>query len=85
MSALIDPFAKSRLAASAKPAVEVRGASVVYAAADAPVQALKDIDLRIGQGEFVSLIGRRAAARPRCCGSLPIWSPSALARCGSTG
>jgi NitT/TauT family transport system ATP-binding protein len=57
MSALIDPFAKSRLAASIKPAVEVRGASVVYAAADAPVQALKDIDLRIGQGEFVSLIG----------------------------
>lgn len=57
MSALIDPFAKSRLTAAAKPAVEVRGASVVYAAADAPVQALKDIDLRIGQGEFVSLIG----------------------------
>ena len=58
MSALIDPFAASRLSVpAAKPAVEVRGASVVYPAADAPVQALKDIDLRIGQGEFVSLIG----------------------------
>ncbi|CUA93562.1 ABC-type nitrate/sulfonate/bicarbonate transport system, ATPase component [Thiomonas bhubaneswarensis] len=58
MSALIDPFAASRLSVPAtKPAVEVRGVSVVYPAADAPVQALKDIDLRIGQGEFVSLIG----------------------------
>ncbi len=41
-------------------AVEVRGASVVYPAAqahDQPVHALSDIDLRIQQGEFVSLIG----------------------------
>ncbi|WP_234413939.1 ABC transporter ATP-binding protein [Ideonella sp. A 288] len=43
--------------ADARPAVEVRRASVVYAAADAPVHALADIDLTIGQGEFVSLIG----------------------------
>jgi NitT/TauT family transport system ATP-binding protein len=39
------------------PAVEVRRASVVYPAADAPVHALSEIDLTIGQGEFVSLIG----------------------------
>jgi len=62
MSALIDPFAASRLSVSAtkpatKPAIEVRGVSVVYPAADAPVQALKDIDLCIEQGEFISLIG----------------------------
>ena len=38
-------------------AVEVRNASVVYAAADAPVHALSGVDLRIAQGEFVSLIG----------------------------
>ena len=58
MSALIDPFAASRLSVPAtKPAVEVRGVSVVYPAADTPVQALENIDLRIGQGEFVSLIG----------------------------
>jgi NitT/TauT family transport system ATP-binding protein len=38
-------------------AVAVRGANVVYAAADAPVHALKDIDLSIAPGEFVSLIG----------------------------
>jgi NitT/TauT family transport system ATP-binding protein len=39
------------------PAVEVRRASVVYPAADAPVRALHEVDLSIAQGEFVSLIG----------------------------
>lgn len=38
-------------------AVEVRNASLVYQTADTPVQALSNIDLRIGEGEFVSLIG----------------------------
>ncbi len=40
-----------------RPAVEVRQASLVYQTADTPVQALSNIDLRIGEGEFVSLIG----------------------------
>ena len=43
--------------ASARPAVEVRDASVVYQTADTPVKALSNIDLRIDEGEFVSLIG----------------------------
>jgi NitT/TauT family transport system ATP-binding protein len=38
-------------------AVSVRNASVVYAAAEAPVHALADVDLQIEPGEFVSLIG----------------------------
>ena len=38
-------------------AVEVRNASLIYNPADAPVQALSDIDLAIRPGEFVSLIG----------------------------
>ena len=42
---------------SPESAVRVRNASVVYAAADAPVHALQDIDLDIAPGEFVSLIG----------------------------
>lgn len=42
---------------SSTPAVEVRNASLVYQTADTPVQALSNIDLRIGEGEFVSLIG----------------------------
>ena len=38
-------------------AVAVRKASVIYQTADTPVHALSDIDLDIGEGEFVSLIG----------------------------
>ena len=47
-------------AAAAQAAVEVRRATVVYPSAqadDLPVHALSEIDLTIGQGEFVSLIG----------------------------
>ena len=38
-------------------AVDVRKASLVFQAQDAPVQALAEIDLKIQSGEFVSLIG----------------------------
>lgn len=43
--------------ASARLAVEVRNASVIYQTADSPVHALSDIDLEIREGEFVALIG----------------------------
>ena len=46
--------------AAGGPAVQVRRASVTYPAAqanDQPVQALREIDLTIAQGEFVALIG----------------------------
>ncbi|SMC50373.1 NitT/TauT family transport system ATP-binding protein [Fulvimarina manganoxydans] len=39
------------------PVIEARGLNLVFETADAPVHALKDIDLSIGAGEFVSLIG----------------------------
>lgn len=42
---------------SIRRAVEARGVSVVYPAADAPVRALDNIDLDIREGEFISLIG----------------------------
>ena len=38
-------------------AVEVRDTHVIYPSADAPVHALKDVNLTIRQGEFISLIG----------------------------
>jgi NitT/TauT family transport system ATP-binding protein len=41
----------------ARLAVEVRNASLIYQTADTPVQALSNVDLQIGEGEFVSLIG----------------------------
>ncbi|WP_342453235.1 ABC transporter ATP-binding protein [Jiella mangrovi] len=39
------------------PVIAARGLDLVFATADAPVHALKDIDLSIHRGEFVSLIG----------------------------
>ena len=54
------PAPTAPAAAASQPAVEVRRASVVYPSAqsnDHPVHALSEIDLTIGQGEFVSLIG----------------------------
>lgn len=52
------PFPPAAVSAdTSRPAVEVRNASVVYQTADTPVQALSNIDLRVGEGEFVSLIG----------------------------
>jgi NitT/TauT family transport system ATP-binding protein len=47
----------SPIAPAQRLAVEVRNASVVYETADSPVRALSNIDLTIGEGEFVSLIG----------------------------
>ncbi|MEI8168367.1 MAG: ABC transporter ATP-binding protein [Rhodoferax sp.] len=43
--------------ASARLAVKVRNASVIYQTADTPVHALERIDLDINEGEFVALIG----------------------------
>ena len=37
--------------------IDIRGLSLVFQTADAPVQALADIDLQVGRGEFVSFIG----------------------------
>ena len=54
------PLAAQKPSPGASCAVAVRGASVTYPSAqphDPPVQALSSIDLRIEQGEFVSLIG----------------------------
>lgn len=42
---------------SARLAVEVRNASVIYQTADSPVHALEAIDLDIREGEFIALIG----------------------------
>ena len=43
--------------AAEMPAVDIRGVALVFATADAPVTALSNISLRIGKGEFVSIIG----------------------------
>lgn len=37
--------------------IDIRGLSLTFQTADGPVHALKDIDLAIGKGDFVSFIG----------------------------
>jgi NitT/TauT family transport system ATP-binding protein len=39
------------------PVIEARGLNLVFQTADAPVHALKDVTLTVGQGDFVSFIG----------------------------
>ena len=39
------------------PVIEARGVNLVFDTNDGPVQALKDVNLTIGRGEFVSFIG----------------------------
>ncbi len=44
-------------AETANPVIEARGVSLTFPTADGPVHALKDVNLTIAQGEFVSFIG----------------------------
>ena len=41
----------------ARPVIEARGLGLTFQTADGPVQALKDVNLTIEQGDFVSFIG----------------------------
>ncbi len=56
-SAVTPATVHASISPGARLAVEVRNASLIYQTADTPVQALSNIDLQIGEGEFVSLIG----------------------------
>jgi len=40
-----------------QPVIEAKGLNLVFQTADGPVQALRDVNLTIGAGEFVSFIG----------------------------
>jgi NitT/TauT family transport system ATP-binding protein len=44
-------------AQTSPPVVAARGLSLTFTTADGPVHALSDVDLTVGEGEFVSLIG----------------------------
>jgi len=40
-----------------QPVIEAKGLNLVFQTADGPVQALKDVNLVVNQGDFVSFIG----------------------------
>ena len=55
------------------PVIEARGLNLVFQTADGPVQALKDVNLTIGKGEFVSFIGPSGCGKTtflRCIAAL---------------
>ena len=56
-----------------QPVIEARNLNLVFQTADGPVQALKDVDLTVGKGEFVSFIGPSGCGKTtflRCIAAL---------------
>ena len=53
---------------SPPPLVALRGVGVRFANG---TEALAGVDLEVGAGEFLSLLGLRAAENPPCCASSP--------------
>ena len=47
-------------------ALAMRGRAEDIRGGDAPVRALRGVDLAVASGEFVALMGRPAAASPPC-------------------
>ncbi|MFC6497887.1 ABC transporter ATP-binding protein [Gemmobacter lanyuensis] len=59
--------------AMAQPVIEARDLNLVFQTGDGPVQALKDVNLTIGQGDFVSFIGPSGCGKTtflRCIAAL---------------
>ena len=56
-----------------RPVIEAEGLNLTFQTADGPVHALKDVDLTIGKGEFVSFIGPSGCGKTtflRCIAAL---------------
>lgn len=64
---------------TASPAIELNAVTKVFKTGDSIVTALRDVDLRIGQGEFVSVVG------PSGCGKSTILRLIAGLETPSTG
>ena len=59
--------------AIAAPVIEAKGLNLVFETGDGPVHALKDVNLSIGRGEFVSFIGHSGCGKTtflRCVAAL---------------
>ncbi|MCB8838450.1 ABC transporter ATP-binding protein [Aurantimonas sp. VKM B-3413] len=55
--AAVSPSVAAAAGAAASPVIQARDLNLVFQTADTPVHALKDVDLTVRRGEFVSLIG----------------------------
>jgi NitT/TauT family transport system ATP-binding protein len=58
---------------TAAPVIEAKGLNLVFETGDGPVHALKDVNLSIGKGEFVSFIGPSGCGKTtflRCVAAL---------------
>lgn len=58
---------------NARPVIEAKGLDLVFQTADGPVHALKDVNLTVGKGEFVSFIGPSGCGKTtflRCVAAL---------------
>ncbi|WP_135449087.1 MULTISPECIES: ABC transporter ATP-binding protein [Tabrizicola] len=56
-----------------QPVIEAKGLNLVFQTSDGPVQALKDVNLTIGKGDFVSFIGPSGCGKTtflRCIAAL---------------
>ena len=72
---------------AARPVIEARGLDLVFRTGDGPVHALKDINLSIGAGEFVSFIGPSGCGKTtllRCVAALEHPTGGALTVNGMT-
>ncbi|SEM85879.1 NitT/TauT family transport system ATP-binding protein [Gemmobacter aquatilis] len=61
------------MAGSGAPVIEARGLDLVFQTGDGPVQALKDVNLLINKGDFVSFIGPSGCGKTtflRCIAAL---------------
>lgn len=55
--------------------VALRNLSKSYSLNGQSLPVLRNLSLNIRGGEALAIVGPRAAARPRCCGCWPGWSP----------
>jgi NitT/TauT family transport system ATP-binding protein len=61
------------MTATTAPVIEAKGLNLTFQTGDGPVHALKDVDLTIGKGEFVSFIGPSGCGKTtflRCVAAL---------------